>query len=144
MKLNHTKIITLLAMGGMLALTPALTAQETNAPATPPAAGERAMHARGLQGQLKQLDLTPEQQPKVKAALEGMTQKIKDLRADTGLTPEDRRSKMKEIREQTNETMKTILTPEQYEKWLTIGPGAKHKHPAAAPTAPATPPASPQ
>lgn len=131
MKLNNSKILTLLALGGLLTLSPALKADDTNSTATtPPAAGSQEKHGGrgGFQAQIKSLDLTPDQQPKFKAALQAMTQKLKDLRQDTGLTPADRRAKVKEIRQETNETMKTILTPEQYEKWLKIGPGAERSH----------------
>lgn len=131
MKLNKTNIITLLALGGLLALSPALRADDTNSvSATPPATEGHAKHAArgGMKAEIKKLDLTPEQQPKFKAALQDMAKKLKDLRADTSLTPADRRAKVKEIRQETNETMKTILTPEQYEKWLKMSAGAKRAH----------------
>jgi Spy/CpxP family protein refolding chaperone len=136
-------MITLLALGGLLAFSPTLPAQETNAPATPPTATTPAPRPRGFENIAKQLDLTPDQQPKVKAAFETLSQKMRDLR---GLAPEDRRAKAKAIREEANETLKTILTPEQYAKWLKLGPGAQRAHPAAAPATPppAAAPGTPQ
>ncbi len=47
----------------------------------------------------KQLELTDDQKPKVKAVMDDMQQKSRDLRQDTSLSQEDRRAKMKEIRD---------------------------------------------
>jgi Spy/CpxP family protein refolding chaperone len=131
MKLTNQKIITVLALGGLLAFSSAAMADDTNAPATPPAATPAVHHRIDF---AKQLDLTADQQPKFKAALESMNQQLKELRQDASLTAEDKHAKVKTIREQTNESIKGILTPEQYEKWLTIQPGVKHPHPAPAAT----------
>jgi hypothetical protein len=142
MKLTNQKIITLLALGGLLAFSPATKADDTNAP-TPPPSGVPVVHRHGPD-YAKQLDLTADQQPKFKAAMETMMQQTKAVRQDTSLAPEDKRAKMKAIREQTNETLKSILTPEQYEKWLKIEPGAHHARPTPQPAATpaATPPAA--
>jgi Spy/CpxP family protein refolding chaperone len=42
---------------------------------------------------------------------------MKALREDTSLSQEDRRAKMKEIRDAMQAKIKEILTPEQYKKW---------------------------
>ena len=54
---------------------------------------------------------------KVKPILEARDQKMRDLRGDTGLTPEDRRAKMKALRDDMVTQMKAVLTPEQFDKW---------------------------
>jgi Spy/CpxP family protein refolding chaperone len=142
MKLINQKIITVLALGGFLAFSPTSRAQDTNAP-TPPASGAPANHVRGG-NYVKQLDLTADQQPKFKTALESMMQQTKAVRQDTSLTPEDKRAKLKAIREQTNESLKSILTPEQYEKWLKMAPGVRHPRPTPPPVSnpAANPPAA--
>jgi Spy/CpxP family protein refolding chaperone len=138
MKLTNQKIITVLALGGLLAFSPAALADDTNAPTPPPAAAPAAHHRADY---AKLLDLTADQQPKFKAARESAAQQTKAVHQDASLSPEEKRAKLKTIREQTNETLKGILTPEQYTKWLTIEPGVKHPHPTA-PAATPTPPAA--
>jgi Spy/CpxP family protein refolding chaperone len=65
----------------------------------------------------KELGLTDEQKPEVKAVLDDEQQKVSDLRQDTSLSLEDRRAKMQAIRRVTTAKMKGILTAEQFEKW---------------------------
>ena len=42
--------------------------------------------------------------------------------SDTSLTPEDRRAKMKALRDDTTTQMKAVLTPEQFDKWQKMPP----------------------
>ena len=63
----------------------------------------------------KNLNLTDEQVPKVKAAMEDQQKKMQELRGETD--QQARRTKMREIMEQTNTKMKGILTDEQYKKF---------------------------
>ena len=65
----------------------------------------------------QQLNLTDDQKAKVKTILDGQMQKMRELRDDTSLSPEDRRPKMQAIREETTAQMKAVLTPDQFEKW---------------------------
>jgi hypothetical protein len=139
MKLTNQKVITMLALGGLLAFSPATKADDTNAPTAPPAAAPVAHRHRV--DFAKELNLTPDQAPKFKAALESLNQKSRAVSHDTSLSAADKHAQIKAIREESNETIKGILTPDQYEKWLKIEPGAKHAHPAApAPAATPTPP----
>ncbi len=115
-----TKTLTLVALvaGSLLVGT---TLQAQDAPKDKPAAG-----AKGGPGQrgrpnieqvAKQLDLTDAQKPKVQAVLDEQYAKTTELRKDTALSQEDRRAKMKEIRDASNTKLKAILTPEQLTKW---------------------------
>ncbi len=61
-----------------------------------------------------QLKLTDAQKPKVKDVLEKSAKKMKDLR---DLTPEDRRTKGKTLREEQTKELKKILTEEQFKKY---------------------------
>jgi Spy/CpxP family protein refolding chaperone len=70
----------------------------------------------------QQLNLTDDQKAKVKPILEARDQKMHDLRGDTSLTPEDRRAKMKALRDDIITQMKAVLTPEQFEKWQKMPP----------------------
>jgi Spy/CpxP family protein refolding chaperone len=68
----------------------------------------------------KQLQLTDEQQAKIKPIIEEQHKQMMDLRQDTSMSREDRRSKFGEIRQKSLEKMKAILTPEQQKKWQKI------------------------
>ena len=71
---------------------------------------------------LDQLNLTADQKPKVQSILDAQRQTMRDLRQDTSLTPEDRRAKMKALRDDEVTQMKAVLTPEQFEKWQKMAP----------------------
>lgn len=71
----------------------------------------------GQRGLSKELNLTEEQQQKMKSANEDFGAKMKELRAKTDLSKEDKQAKMKELREQHQASVKNVLTPEQQTKW---------------------------
>ena len=112
-------LIAALAAGSLLVWSPALRAADTNTPPSTPPAGQRPPGMRGptLDQIAQQLDLTDDQKAKVKPILEARDQKMRDLRGDTSLSPEDRRTKMQAIREETTAQLKAVLTPEQFDKW---------------------------
>jgi Spy/CpxP family protein refolding chaperone len=69
----------------------------------------------------KQLQLTDDQQAKMKPILEEQHKQMMDLRQDTSMSREDRFAKFREVRQKSLETkMKAILTTEQQEKWQKI------------------------
>jgi len=121
MKANKTMLITALAVGSLLAWSPALRAGDsTNTPpSTPPAGAPPAGQPprAGFERWAEQLNLTADQKPKVQAIMDTQMQKMRDLRQDTSLTAEDRKAKMKTIREDIATQMKAVLTPEQFQKW---------------------------
>ncbi|MGH7993189.1 MAG: hypothetical protein ACREDQ_06715 [Limisphaerales bacterium] len=121
MKLNKTMLITALAVGGLLTLSPALRADDaTNTPpAAPPAGGPPGMRARGPNFDMiaQQLNLTDDQKPKVKEILDGQRQQMRDLRQDQDMSREDRMAKMKSIREDTDAKLKAVLTADQFGQW---------------------------
>ena len=78
------------------------------------------------------MDLTDDQKPKVKAALDEQMQKMSDLRKDpdfAGLSREDKMAKMKPIRDDFMSKMKEILTPDQFAKFEKMGPGMRGNRP---------------
>lgn len=103
----------------------ALRAQDSTN--TPPAGGPPAggpppgggMRGRGpsIEQLTTNLSLTADQIPKVKAVLDEQRQKMGELFQDQDLSQDDRRAKMKEIRDGVMAKMKDILTPDQFEKW---------------------------
>jgi Spy/CpxP family protein refolding chaperone len=115
--------MTLLA-GAVLALSAPVWAAEKAAEPAPKAPNAAATRPARPQGQdrvarlTEQLKLTPEQQTKVEALFKDERDKAKDLRDQSQSLPqEERRAKMREMREGMDTKMKGILTPDQYEKW---------------------------
>jgi Spy/CpxP family protein refolding chaperone len=130
MKMTKTLVLAALVAGSLCA---AGTLQAQDAPKGKPPGGAPGM--RGTQGfemMAKQLDLTEDQKPKVKAIMEDMAQKMRDLLADTSVAKADKATKAKEHREAANAKLKEVLTAEQYAKWETM---THRGRPAAAPEA---------
>ena len=156
MKTNR-KLIAAIALGTLMALSPASPAQEKQdapkpaAPAAPaiPATPAPAPAARPRPDRTKQLaamlNLTEEQQTKVKPVMEEEAKKTQELRDQKDLSPEDRRAKYTEIRNGTTAKLKPILTTEQWDKWEKLRTGGRPAQPGA-PAIPApapTPPPAP-
>lgn len=64
----------------------------------------------------KELNLTEEQQKKVDVVNADFKTKFEEVRKQSDLSREDRRSKMKDINEKYDAAIKEILTPEQQTK----------------------------
>jgi periplasmic protein CpxP/Spy len=120
------RTVGILMCGAALAVLPAL-AQDT--PPPPPAGqmqgpppggggGRGGMNPERQLAMLKeQLNLTPDQAEKIKGILDEGRGKMEELRADTTTAPDDKRSKMMEIRKHENEKIKAVLTPDQVTKF---------------------------
>ncbi|MDR3458187.1 MAG: hypothetical protein P4N60_12125 [Verrucomicrobiae bacterium] len=136
MKLNQTLMLAAFVAGGLLTGIPLQAQDASNQPAaTAPAMRRPPFSAEAMS---QRLELTDDQKPKVKPILEDLQKKNSELAKDKGLTPADRRAKMKENRDAASAQLKEILTPEQYAKWEKMGPGSRRPQPAA-PGAPAAP-----
>ena len=70
-----------------------------------------------LQRMTQQLNLSDDQQLKIKPILENESTQMQGLREDTSLSQEDRMAKMKQIRENSSSQIKPILTPDQQTKY---------------------------
>ena len=107
---------------------------------TPPAEGKH--HGQGQQhgnlGEMlvKELNLTADQKPQVKAIFDEMRPKMKAIMDDQSLSKEDKGAKFKELRTASNTKIKALLTPEQqklfddFNKQHQHGPSGQHKAPA--------------
>jgi Spy/CpxP family protein refolding chaperone len=62
------------------------------------------------------LDLTPDQQAKIKEIREATKAQREAVEKDTTLTTEAKQAKLKEIRKSTEEQIRAVLTPEQQQK----------------------------
>jgi len=117
-RMKKAMICVLLAMA-VAGCAPALYAQMQGGP------GQGGGMGRGmamspeqrLQHMTQMLDLSEEQQKKIKPILEDQSQQMQKLHEDATLTPQERRSKMQEIRQTTHEQIKPILTADQQTKW---------------------------
>ena len=98
-------------------------------PAPPPAQG--GMGGHGMHGGhhgmpsadeqtqrlTKRLNLSEDQQTKVKAVLEDQHKQMEQLRSDSSGSQPDKRSKMRELRENSNTQIKAILNEDQQKKF---------------------------
>ena len=142
MKPKKLMIIAALIAGNLVAWNVALRAQisSNTPPAGAPPAGQRPPGMRGgpsLDQLAQTLKLTDDQKAKVKPILEAQQQKIRALRQDTSLSPEDRRTQMQTIHQDTSTQLKPILTTEQFEKYQQM---TQRRRPGGPPPAPAAPP----
>jgi Spy/CpxP family protein refolding chaperone len=140
MKLSKSLIVAAVMAGSLFAGSAVLQAQTaTNTPpAGAPAAGPRGPGMRGgptLDVIATTLKLDDATKAKVKTILDARDQKLKDLRADTTLSQEDRRTKMQAIRTDVDTQMKAALTADQYAQWEKMNQPRQRRAPAAAPAA---------
>jgi protein CpxP len=75
----------------------------------------------------KELNLTKEQQEKIKPILENEMKEMRTIREDSSLTPEQKHEKTKAIRQTTKEAINKILTPEQQKKYAEMQENAREK-----------------
>lgn len=107
-----------------LSAAPALFAQETS---TPPATSQQQgnmpaghRHARGernLQRMTKQLNLTPDQVSQIKTIEDDSMSQMKAARQDTTMSQTDKRSKMMEIHQASQDKIRDVLNDEQKTKF---------------------------
>jgi len=114
MKINRVSLIAALALGGLIACSTMVSAQDAKEGKK---GGKRGPTIEQLTENLK---LTDEQKPKVQAWLDEGAKKRAELR---DLPQDERREKMQAFMEEHNKKMKDILTSEQYEKFQEMRPG---------------------
>ena len=151
MKMNGRNIVALFAVGGLLAGSQALPAQDsTNSPPAggPPPSQARMMRQpnidRMVQRLTLQLNLTDDQQTKVKAILADQFQQMNMVRTNTSLTVQDQRSKIMGIRGKSMNQLKAVLTQDQFAQFLHMRQRGPRPNPGDTNAPPAAPPAPPQ
>ena len=124
MKRMRQRLATLLVVGSALSLLSLGQAADEKTPPQPAAGGT----ATGLRGRMQQtaaeLNLTDEQKEKVKPLFQSLMEKMRGLREDSNLSPQQRMEKLRALREEFTPQVKKVLTPEQFEKWQTMQPRA--------------------
>ena len=108
--MNKLSLVAALAVGGLLACATITSAQD--APKKKGPSVEQRVDRMNTA-----LNLTADQKTKVTALFEDSQKKMRELRQDTSLSQEDRRDKMRSMREAEDKKLKEILTPDQWEKW---------------------------
>ena len=112
--------------------------QRSHALQTAPAAQEHGamggprMGAMNPESRLKmlteKLNLTEDQQAKLKPILEDESQQMKALHDDASLAPADKQAKMKELRDSSTDKINAVLTPDQQAKWKQMKQEMMEKH----------------
>jgi Spy/CpxP family protein refolding chaperone len=125
MKFNKLTLIAVLALGGLVVLSPGAIAQDTTSTNMPSATTPRRGRMLSIDQMVKALALTDEQKTNVQTTMDDMRKKMAEVRQDSTLSMEDRRAKAKEIREALTAKMKEILTPEQFAKYQTLMPARR-------------------
>lgn len=117
--------------------TPPAPTASTN---TPPTRPHQVMHGMGIDRLAEVLSLSDAQKTQVQSVLDAARQKMRDVHQDTSLSVDERRSKMKEIRDDITTQLQPILTPEQLAKWQNMT-HSHHSMPKATPPASTNAPA---
>jgi protein CpxP len=117
MRIDKQTLVTLTAIVGALCLQPAARAADTTEPAKPASSDRAAALRERMQDTAKELNLTDEQKGKLQTIIRGQMGKLRELRQDTSLSPEDKKEKARVLRDNITAEVKKVLTPEQFEKW---------------------------
>lgn len=110
-------------VAGFLLCGASAVAQQATPPTAPEAAqkaGARDMVDMRLQRMSQHLNLTEEQKSRLTPILKNEAEQARAIRQDTSLTPDQRRAKVKELRQSTRAQIETILTAEQRQKMATF------------------------
>ena len=84
-----------------------------------PGGGHRGMSPEQRLAHLtKTLNLTSDQQAKIKPMLDQEQQTMMSMHQDTSMSQQDKWAKAKSIREGTNDQIKSVLTPDQQTKFV--------------------------
>jgi Spy/CpxP family protein refolding chaperone len=97
-------MFTILALGTALVFAPGAFAQ----------AAEEQESPEKLQ---KELGLTDDQKNQIKTIQQQAREQTRAVREDTSLTREQKAEKIREINRNTNTQVRSVLTPEQYERY---------------------------
>ena len=72
--------------------------------------------AQKIEHLAKELKLTPQQKAQLMPILEAEAPQLKAIKANTSLSRSERLEQLKAVHDQTDPQVKSILTPEQYQK----------------------------
>ena len=118
MKRTRLSLIGAIALGALMACTTvrAQESKEGKKGDRPEGKGPPTVEQQ-LEKMTKELSLTDEQKPKVKAVIEENRKKMRELFTDNTGDRQKMREKRKELSDEQDKKLKEILKPDQYEKW---------------------------
>jgi Spy/CpxP family protein refolding chaperone len=139
--MRRTRILTAAAcvLGALLVIAQQVFAGQEPGEAPAPAQQARPVHGRAereLQRLTARLNLTEEQQAKIRPILQERNKQLDDLRAQSSLPQGEARAKAAEIRRSARQQINQILTPEQREKERAMRRGTHPKGSAQSGQAP--------
>jgi Spy/CpxP family protein refolding chaperone len=110
-------LLTLIALAVCTAV-PVVRGADTTAPApTEPTVAKPNKAIERLQAQLLPLNLTDDQKAKVDAIIQDEEKSAAALRKDKGVAKADRQAERQELRQDTLDKIRAVLTPEQAAKF---------------------------
>src|SRR5262245_32836487 len=119
MKAYRFSLIAATALGGLLLINGVSQAEDTNTKTNATRRTERRVPTvqQRVERLSSELNLDADQKTKVTALLEKQAKQRREIMGDTSLPRDERRDKMRALMQDENKEMKSILTPEQLEKW---------------------------
>lgn len=87
-----------------------------------------------LQHLTQMLNLTSDQQAKIRPILDNESQQMQTLRENTSMSRDEKMTQMRSIRENTMSQITPVLTPDQQQKWQQMQ--SQHMRPPAGQAAP--------
>jgi Spy/CpxP family protein refolding chaperone len=92
----------------------------------------------------KKLNLSSDQESKVKDILQSGQSDMEKVHSDSSLAQADRRAKMMDIHKSTNDQIRALLNPDQQKKWDSMQARRENRMKRWSEKQPAAPPASEQ
>lgn len=86
------------------------------------------------------LNLTADQQAKIKPILEDSSKQMQSLRSDASMSQQDRKTKMQEIHKSSMSQIRAVLTPDQQQKMDSMMKSHQGHHERGDQAQPAAPP----
>ena len=118
MKKKALKFLTVALALAALSL-PALAQSDTQTQGTEPTYGRHGRMSvdERMQHLTQALNLSADQQAKVKSILQDQHKEMQSLRQDTSLSQQDRRAKFQQVRQDTHQKIRDVLNDEQKAKF---------------------------
>jgi periplasmic protein CpxP/Spy len=115
---NVTVFLAVLTLGCSVVFAGTATSADPNSSAQKNKKSDAQQHHRQFMQKLSEkLNLTDAQKISIKTIFAGDANEIKAIRQDNSLSEEQKKAKIKEIREAADKKINAILTPEQQAKW---------------------------